>query len=112
MNSPYLLFLCFCVFEKCILTHFQASIDGTPVMRPLFVEYPNDVMTYAIQDTFLLGRDLLVTPVTRDGAVDAHVFFPHGLWYDVDTHERFGYGGGRLVSVPAPLDKIPGMRWC
>jgi alpha-glucosidase (family GH31 glycosyl hydrolase) len=91
------------------MSHVQASIDGTPVMRALFYEYPTDAASFGIQDTFLLGKDLLVTPVTRDGAFDAHVYFPHGVWYDVDTNERIGYSGGRTAAVPAPLEKIPGM---
>jgi alpha 1,3-glucosidase len=84
---------------------YQASVDLLPVMRPLFVEYPTDPNTFKIQDSFLLGSDLLVTPVTKEGATSVNVYLPRGAWYDVYTHQR--EFGGKTISVNAPLDKIP-----
>ncbi|MGC7986076.1 alpha-glucosidase, partial [Salmonella enterica] len=41
----------------------QASTRGLPLQRPLFLHYEQDRATYAIQDQYLYGPDLLVAPV-------------------------------------------------
>jgi alpha 1,3-glucosidase len=83
----------------------QVSINGLPPMRPLFVDYPSDPNCFKIQETFLFGSDLLVTPVVKEESQSANVYFPRGLWYDIYNHERI-YGGIEL-DVDAPLNKIP-----
>jgi len=86
----------------------ESSFDGTPVMRPLFVEYPEDTNTYEIQDSFLLGSDLLVTPVTEQGLQNISIYLPNRegeLWYDQNSYER--YVGGQTITVPTPLSYIP-----
>ena len=68
----------------------QAGETGVPAMRPLFLEYPNDEATAAIDDEFLLGSDLLVAPVLREGASERAVYLPKGDWYDYWTGRRSG----------------------
>ena len=46
----------------------QASVDGTPVMRPLFFHYPQDRRAYDIQTEFLIGDSLLSAPVSEPGS--------------------------------------------
>lgn len=75
-------------------------------MRPLFMEYPSDPNTFTVQDTFLLGSDLLVTPVTREGAKTVNVYLPRGSWFDIYSHERVF--GGKSIQADAPLERIPG----
>ena len=41
--------------------------NGKPVMRPLWFEYPKDARTYLIDDEYLVGKDLLVAPVLKNG---------------------------------------------
>ena len=45
-----------------------AHTDGLPPMRPLFLTFPRDEPCWYIADQFLLGNDLLVAPVTTEGA--------------------------------------------
>lgn len=83
----------------------EASVTGVPAMRPLFLEFPDDPKTYALNDQFLFGRDLLVAPVVREAASERSVYLPTGDWYDFWTGRR--HAGGREVRIPVTLESIP-----
>jgi len=83
----------------------EAMLDGTPIMRPLFWEFPDDPNAYAIDDQFLLGPSLLVAPVLKPGATTRAVYLPAGDWYDYRTKQRLE--GGRYFGADAPLEVIP-----
>ena len=83
----------------------QASETGVPAMRPLFLEFPKDEKTAAINDEFMFGSDLLVAPVLREGVTELEVYLPKGDWYDYWTGQR--YAGGKSVRLPVTLDKFP-----
>ncbi len=84
---------------------YEATQSGLPVMRPLVMEYPDDVHVTNLCDEFLVGSEMLVAPVLRPGDKERLVYLPHGTWYDYWSGERFV--GGRSVVVPAPLDTLP-----
>lgn len=90
-----------------LLAQFEvAAKRGLPVMRPLLVEFPDDPQAWEIDDSFLVGPDLLVAPVLTAGARERVVYFPAGSdWTDAATGET--YLGGTIATVPAPLDRIP-----
>jgi alpha-glucosidase len=80
----------------------EAFECGLPVQRPLFLHYQHDQQTYAIQDAYLFGRDLLVAPVWHAGDVSRDVYLPHGDdWTHVWSGETFA--GGQEISVAAPI---------
>jgi len=80
--------------------------SGATVMRPLWFEFPNDVRTYLIADEYLLGGDLLVAPVVKEGMREREVYFPVGAdWVDWWTGER--YEGGKSRVVKAPIETLP-----
>ncbi len=83
----------------------QAHRQGTPIIRPLLWHYPNDPLAVAAGDQFLLGADLLVAPVLRQGAAARSVYLPSGTWFDFWTGERFR--GGRHILAEAPLVQLP-----
>ncbi|HEX5997428.1 MAG TPA: TIM-barrel domain-containing protein [Jiangellales bacterium] len=80
-----------------------------PLMRPLFFHSPRDTMIWRYPLQYLLGDDLLVAPVVEPGAEQWEVYLPEGEWVDAWTGE--GFGGARVVTVPAPLDRIPVFVW-
>lgn len=63
----------------------EASRTGLPVMRPLWLEYPSDGATYAVDNAYLLGRDLLVAPKLVAGNARYRVTLPAADWYDTET---------------------------
>ncbi|XP_077995538.1 neutral alpha-glucosidase AB-like isoform X2 [Glandiceps talaboti] len=87
--------------------YYKSSIDGQPIMRPLWVEFPDDTETFAMEDQYMIGDALLVHPITDAGTFSTKVYFPgvNQPWYDVETHQI--YTGKQYTSVSAPLSKIP-----
>lgn len=83
-----------------------ASRSGAPLMRALFLEFPDDPRCWEVDDEYLFGRDLLVAPVLAAGVRERSVYLPVGAsWTDGWTGES--YIGGQDVVVGAPLDRIP-----
>lgn len=84
---------------------WEAAQTGLPIMRPLVLEYPDDVHVANLSDEFLLGRDLLVAPIYQPGATHRMVYLPAGTWVDFWTGQRLE--GGRFVVAEAPLERMP-----
>lgn len=85
-----------------------ASDTGAPVMRPLFYDFPEDKACWAVEDSYMFGPDLLVSPVMEAGADSRRIYLPAGTrWTDAYTKQV--YEGGQWVTVPAPIDIIPVM---
>ena len=83
----------------------EAHDTGMPLMRALALNYPDDPEALDRSSEFLWGDDLLVSPVTRQGARHWPVYLPRGAWVDFWTNVR--YEGPGAVSVEAPLDRLP-----
>ncbi|MGX7828016.1 glycoside hydrolase family 31 protein [Actinokineospora sp. 24-640] len=83
-----------------------AHEQGTPPMRPLFHDFPDDEGAWAVDDAFLLGPDLLVAPVLTPGTTSRPVYLPApATWTDPWTGET--HPGGTTVRAAAPLDRVP-----
>jgi alpha-glucosidase (family GH31 glycosyl hydrolase) len=84
---------------------WQAHTLGLPLMRPLVLNYSRDPRTWTLDHQYLWGDDLLVAPVTREGATAWPVYLPEGPWFDFWTGESHTGPGG--ITVAAPLDRLP-----
>lgn len=86
---------------------WRAHRDHAPVLRPLFLDFPQQRTAYEEDDIFLLGTDLLVAPVVEPGVTARSVHLPEtpGGWYDLRDGRQLP-GGGRQ-SVEAPLGRAP-----
>jgi alpha-D-xyloside xylohydrolase len=83
-----------------------AHETGLPPMRPLFLDFPADPVTWEVEDQFLFGSDVLVAPVVVEGARERQLYLPSGTtWRDAWTGAE--HQGGEWVTAPAPLDTIP-----
>ena len=84
----------------------HASSTGTPMMRPLLVEFPEDPGSWEVDDQFMFGPDILVAPVLEQGARERVVYLPAGArWSNAWTGEVVA--SGTKVDVAAPLHQIP-----
>lgn len=84
----------------------ESSKTGLPVMRPLWMEYPQDKTGFAEQEEYLVGSSLLVAPVLRSGANTVEVYFPGNQpWYDVESFKV--HFGPTRKTISAPLSKMP-----
>ncbi len=61
---------------------WQARETGMPLMRAMWLHYPEDEYARGIGDQYLWGRDLLIAPVYKKGASSREVYLPEGKWYD------------------------------
>ncbi|XP_056365904.1 LOW QUALITY PROTEIN: neutral alpha-glucosidase AB [Oenanthe melanoleuca] len=86
---------------------YRCHRQGVPVMRPLWMEFPDDPQTFAMDDQYLIDRVLLVHPVTEQGARGVNVYLPGEgeVWYEDETHEQ--YKAPQTLYVPVTLGSIP-----
>jgi len=82
--------------------------EGIPVMRPMFFSFEDDEPSWAIQDQYLFGSELLVAPVVTEGAITRRVHLPALLggqnWVHFWTQEVYSSGDH---EVPAPIGQPP-----
>ena len=83
----------------------EASENGSPVMRTMFYEFPEDEICWELKDQYMFGHDYLVAPVLKAGAKERLVYLPKGSWENFKTKEMVE--GGKYVTVAAPIDSIP-----
>ena len=84
----------------------EAHEHGTPPMRPLYYDFPTDPAAVNLADQFMLGPDLLVAPVTEQGAISREVYLPTStIWVEAWSGQEFQ--GGQLLKANAPLERIP-----
>ncbi len=83
----------------------EASENGSPVMRPMFYEFPEESACWDAADQYMFGSRYLVAPVLYAGMRERRVYLPAGKWKDIRDGKEFA--GGAFVTVSAPLDEIP-----
>jgi alpha-glucosidase (family GH31 glycosyl hydrolase) len=83
----------------------ECATTGMPIMRALWLHYPDDPKAVECGDEYLWGKYLLVAPVVEKGATTRSVYLPRGGWYDFWTHERLE--GGREISRAVDLGTMP-----
>jgi hypothetical protein len=57
-------------------TFHAASVDGTPVLKPLWFAYLQDTQTYGVDLQFFYGPSVLVSPVTKENAMSVVAYLP------------------------------------
>ena len=84
----------------------EAHEKGTPAIKPLFYDFPEDKRAWEEEEAYLFGHDLLVSPVMEAGATSKSVYLPAGAkWTEVYTGKV--YDGGQQVTAEAPIQEIP-----
>ncbi len=80
--------------------------NGSPVMRPLWFEFPNDKSTYLINDQYMVGSDVMVAPVVKDGMRTRGIYLPASEgWIDWWTGDQLE--SGKTHYPKTPLDRLP-----
>ena len=82
-----------------------AHEKGTPVIRPLFYDYPADKKCWDIGDEYMFGPDVLVAPILYEDVRERQVYLPEGKWRNINDGTEFD--GGRTITAPAPYEAIP-----
>jgi alpha-glucosidase (family GH31 glycosyl hydrolase) len=83
----------------------NAANTGLPMMAAMGIAYPGDATAVAQDQQYMFGRQLLVAPITTQGASSKNVYLPAGEWYDIWNGGR-AQGPGTKVYY-AGTDSIP-----
>lgn len=83
----------------------EALKTGVPIMRPLFLEFPDDANAYREEFEYMFGGELLVAPVYQPGLARS-VYLPKGKWMDFWSQEMIT-GPKTIRAYSAPLDRVP-----
>lgn len=83
----------------------ECTQTGMPIIRAMWLHYPDDKTAVARGDQYLWGRDILVAPVVEKGATSRKLYLPRGLWYDFWTEVTVQ--GGREFERPVDLETMP-----
>jgi oligosaccharide 4-alpha-D-glucosyltransferase len=85
---------------------FENNQKGTPLMRPLLFEEPNNTAVHTTSETYLWGNDFLVSPITQAKITEKTIYFPKSNnWFDFYTGKE--YKGGSTEKVNLVYDHIP-----
>lgn len=90
------------IYTQARIAHDQ----GLPIMRALFLEYPNDAETFRIDDQFMFGESMMVAPVVKKGSTKRAVYLPQGEWIDFN-HPSTVYDGEQTIQYPVTLSTVP-----
>lgn len=83
----------------------EAHTNGSPLIRAMFYEFPDDEKCWELQDQYMFGDKFLVAPILRLNEYKRDVYLPDGDWKLTSTGEK--YTGGITVSVDAPIEYSP-----
>ncbi len=84
---------------------WKTTSEGYTIMRPLVMDFREDVRAQNIGDQFLFGPAILVNPVTEPAATTRHLYLPNAKWYDFWTGAATQ--GGHTIDAPSPTDRLP-----
>jgi sulfoquinovosidase len=83
----------------------EAHATGKPITLHPFLTNPDEPAAFDVDDAYWLGPALYASPVVRRGQVEKETWLPPGLFVDLD--DLTVYDGGQVVTIPAPLGKLP-----
>jgi alpha-glucosidase len=83
----------------------ESTRTGIPLMRPLFLEYPQASQFYADNRDFLFVRDFFVAPVTTEMVDAEEITLPPGDWYDYWTSKK--HASKETFQLHPKLDEMP-----
>jgi alpha-D-xyloside xylohydrolase len=100
----------FAHLRMSLLPYIQAEAEWSaaqaePMMRAMFLEAPDDPVTWTLEDQYMFGRGLLIAPIVEEGQSTRKVYLPAGEWIDFWTGQE--HAGPAWVEVSADLDRIP-----
>ncbi|KAK2786150.1 hypothetical protein FQN53_006912 [Emmonsiellopsis sp. PD_33] len=90
----------------------EAHEKGTPVMRTLFYQFPEDARCWKIGTQYMYGDKYLCCPVLQPGQRALKVYLPvlnNGKWFPFENgqEEAAGYEGGQWIEIDASLEWMP-----
>lgn len=82
----------------------ESSKTGVPLMRPMFLEFPNEKDFETTDTEFMFGHELLIAPKVDEKFEPYDVKLPAGTWYNFWTGQKIT---ASTLTVNPPLDAFP-----
>lgn len=82
----------------------DCSERGLPMVRALFVEFPQDAGAWLVEDEYMYGSQILVAPLLESGT-ERTVYLPKGKWIDYQTGKVYE-GGFQTIVVPTQVADV------
>ena len=76
----------------------ECTEKGLPMLRALFVEFPDDPGAWKVDDEYLFGSQILVAPLLESGMTGRTVYLPEGKWIDYQTEKVYEGGWHRIEA--------------
>jgi Alpha-glucosidases, family 31 of glycosyl hydrolases len=83
----------------------QTHRSGLPMIRAMWLNYPQDARTLLIDDSYMWGDHILVAPMYDKSATTRTVYLPAGTWWEYWKGDKLE--GGREIAAKAELDSMP-----
>lgn len=80
----------------------DCSERGLPMVRALFIEYPDDPGSWDIDNEYLFGSDILVA-LLFENTTGRDVYLPPGQWIDYQSGKNFPGGWHRIEAGVIPV---------
>ncbi|WP_099224565.1 TIM-barrel domain-containing protein [Listeria costaricensis] len=83
----------------------ETADNGKSMMRPMAMDYPDDVDTKGLDEQYMFGDNLLVAPVMESGQTTKEIYLPEGEW--IDLWNGGIHTGGETINYYADVDTLP-----
>ena len=80
----------------------DSSEHGLPMVRALFLEFPDDPGAWLVDDEYLYGSSMLVAPLMHEGETSRAVYLPPGTWIDYQTGKSYAGGWQKIEAGQIP----------
>jgi alpha-D-xyloside xylohydrolase len=80
----------------------DSSERGLPMLRALFIEFPQDPGSWLVDDEYCFGSSLLVAPLMHEGETGRAVYLPPGTWFDYQSGKAYSGGWQNIEAGPIP----------
>ena len=81
----------------------DSSEHGLPMVRALFIEYPDDPGSWNVDDEYLFGSSILVALLMEEGSTARNVYLPPGSWIDYQTGKSHDGGWQKIEAGKLPV---------
>jgi alpha-D-xyloside xylohydrolase len=82
----------------------EAAQKGSPIMRPMFFEFPDDPYCCGLDDQYMFGPDILFAPIYKYGETSRRVYLPEGEW--IRTSDKSVHSGKTTITCTAQKNEF------
>jgi oligosaccharide 4-alpha-D-glucosyltransferase len=84
---------------------YSQSIDGSPLVHPLYFQYPENELVNTIEDQYMWGDNILIAPIVNKGQTERKVILPDKIWYRYTEKQNADVGLIGTITESVPLEE-------